>query len=174
MMSRATSKKTIRRLTFSELCASLIFCATYFIKIPVFSGYIHAGDGLVFLAAVFLPRSYAIAAAAIGAGLADLIGGYPLWIPITVAVRVLSILCFPGGQGDFTFISRRNFIAIALSAIITGAGYFVFESLFVYHSAIAALAGVPFNLLQSAVGAILFSVIGKTRDAGKFPRIDLK
>ena len=87
---------TVRRLALGALFAALIFCGTYFIKIPLpaGAGYIHAGDGFVFLAAVVFPAPYAIGAAAVGAGLSDIIGGYPLWLPATIGVRALAVLLF--------------------------------------------------------------------------------
>ena len=45
-------------------------------------GYIHLGDALIYLAAVLLPAPYAMAAGAIGGGLADLLTA-PVWAPAT-------------------------------------------------------------------------------------------
>lgn len=61
-------------------------------------GYIHFGDALIYLAAVFLPRPYALAAAAIGGGVADLLTA-PMWIPATVIIKMMIVLPFSGKQG---------------------------------------------------------------------------
>ena len=62
-------------LTLTAVYAALIYVFTAFLHIPNWTGYIHAGDGILFLAASMLPPGYAAAAGAIGAGTADLLSG---------------------------------------------------------------------------------------------------
>ena len=154
-------KPCLRTLTASAMFAALIFAATCFIKIPLPVGYVHAGDGLVFLAAAFLPLPYAMAASAIGMGLCDLVLGYALWIPATVLTRVLATLLF-SRKGKICTV--RNAVAALASVLIITAGYWAYEAVFYYHSAIGALAGVPLNLAQSALGAAIFIAVGKFAD----------
>ena len=125
---------------------------------PFSEGYIHAGDGFVFLAAALLPAPYAMGAAAIGAGLSDLNGGYPLWIPATVGVRVLAVLLF-SHRGEV--FCARNFAALGGAATINVAGYWAYESAVVYHDLVSALPSVPFNFAQSVVGALIFLLLAK-------------
>lgn len=175
--SRNRHAFSIRCLTYTAISAAMVFCTTFFIKIPVLSGYIHAGDGIVFLIAVWLPSPHAALAAAIGAGLADLIGGYPLWIPVTVVIRILSVCVFAvfsGRKKDRRFADAENCFALISAAVINVAGYFAFEAGFVYHSVMGALPGVPFNLIQSAVGAVIFLTIGKLADKGRIPLPQLR
>ena len=63
-------------------------------------------------------------------------------------------------------LSWHNIIALAASIILCAVGYWAFEAIFVYESGIAALAGLPFNIAQSALGAIIYIVISKA--AGKW------
>lgn len=144
-------------LAIGALLAALIFCGTYYIKLPmpVGEGYIHAGDGFVFLAAVLLPAPYAAAAAAIGAGLSDLIGGYPVYIPATVAVRVIAIFLFSRKK----LYCVRNYLALAAAAVINVVGYWAYESIFIYKNAVGGIASMPFNLAQSVLGAIIFLML---------------
>lgn len=157
-MERFRVHRAVMRLTLSALFAALIFCSTFLIRVPIASGYIHAGDGFVFLAAVVLPAPYAAAAAALGAGLADFFGGYILWMPVTALIRAVCVLFFRRGG---RILCRRNLLALALSAVLTSGGYYLFEAAAVYHSFSAALVSVPFNLLQSLLGAVLFLLLGK-------------
>lgn len=159
-MKNDKNLQNIKKLAFGALFAALIFSGTYFIKLPMpFSeGYIHAGDGFVFLAAALLPAPYAMGAAAIGAGLSDLIGGYPLWIPATVGVRVLAVLLFSHRGNVFC---ARNFAALGGAAAINVAGYWAYESAVVYHDLVSALPSVPFNFAQSVVGALIFLLLAK-------------
>lgn len=178
-MSQSLNRQTValRCLTYTAISAAMVFCTTFFIKIPVFSGYIHAGDGIIFLIAVWLPAPYAALAASIGAGLADLTGGYPLWIPVTVIIRLLTVCVFAllsRGKQERRFADGRNVIAVFSAAVINAACYFAFEAGFVYHSVIGALPGVPFNLLQSAVGAVIFLSLGRLADKGRLPLPQLR
>lgn len=148
--------REVRRLAAGGVMAALIFCATYFIKLPMpaAQGYVHIGDGFVFLAAVLLPAPYAVGAAAIGAGLADLIGGYPLWLPATIGVRAIAVLLFDRHSRDP--LCPRDLAALAGAAAINVLGYWAYESAVVYGNAVSALASMPLNLAQSAVGAVIY------------------
>ena len=42
-------------MVYGALFAALIFIATYLFKLPTPVGYIHLGDGFVFIAAAVLP-----------------------------------------------------------------------------------------------------------------------
>lgn len=78
-----------RRIVWTSLFAAFIFVSTFMIKIPVplTNGYIHLGDGFIFLAGIYLGPIYGGFAAAIGSGLSDLIGGYTQWIIPTVVIK---------------------------------------------------------------------------------------
>lgn len=64
------SRISTRRLVYQSLIAALIALCTAFIKLPVSitNGYIHLGDGAIFLAAALLGPA-GCAAAAIGSAL---------------------------------------------------------------------------------------------------------
>ena len=162
-MKRSKLTTHIRYITLSAMFAALAFVATFLIKLPLPIGYVHIGDGIVFLASALLPAPYAIIASAVGVSLADLCAGYVIYIPITALVRILTVLCFSRKK---PMLSARNIIALGLSILICALGYWAFEAIFVYENAIAALAGLPMNLLQSAVGAVIYTVIAKI--AGKW------
>ena len=88
----------LRYLTVTGLMSTLIMIMTaYICHIPIGmnGGYIHFGDSLIYLAAVLLPRPYALAAAAIGSGLADILTA-PMWAPATIIIKML--LVFPFGN----------------------------------------------------------------------------
>ena len=162
-MKHTASHKHIKFICISAMFAALAFAATFLIKIPLAIGYVHIGDGIVFLASALLPAPYAMVATAVGVGLADLCSGYVIYIPITALIRILTVACFSRKR---EMLSARNCIGLAGGILICAVGYWAFEAIFVYESAIAALAGIPFNLAQSAVGAVLYAVVAKT--AGKW------
>lgn len=148
----------IRRLCFAALFAALILVCTMFVKVPVpaTTEYIHIGDGVLYLAAALLPLPYAIAAGAIGAALADVFASYAIWAPFTFVIKALMALCINrmcAAEG------RRGRLAGASLAAggINVALYFL--SSCVLYGVAGAAAGIPFNILQSAVAAVIFIVL---------------
>ena len=162
-MKHTASHKHIKLICISAMFAALVFVATFLVKVPLPVGYVHIGDGIVFLASALLPLPYAMVASAVGVGLADLCAGYAIYIPITVIIRILTVLFFSRKK---PMLSWHNIIALAAAIVLCAVGYWACEAIFVYESGIAALAGLPFNIAQSALGAIIYIVVSKA--AGKW------
>ena len=81
-------------MVFTALFAALICVMTAFVHIPTNQGYIHAGDGIIFLAAAVLPAPYAMLAGAIGAGFSDYLSGYAMWVLPTMIIKAASAAVF--------------------------------------------------------------------------------
>lgn len=112
-------QKPVTLLTVTGLFAAIITLMTaYICHIPYGAngGYIHFGDALIYVAAVILPRPYAMAAAAIGGGLADLLTA-PMWAPATIIIKMLITLPFTSKNGRM--LNGRNIIAPFLAALIS-------------------------------------------------------
>lgn len=165
MMSTPTSKshESLRRLCLAAVFAALVFVATaYLPRIPTVNGYVHLGDTLVFLCASLLPMPYAVAASAIGGGLADLLTGYAIWAPASFIIK---------GATAFFFTSRgkkilcaKNFIAIAIAAVICVGGYYVWAAIFISGSWAAPVSELFPNLMQTVVSGVLYVVIALVFD----------
>lgn len=69
----------VKYLTLTAVYAAVIYIFTAYLHIPHWTGYVHVGDGVLYLASSMLPPWYAAAAGAIGAGAADILSGYALW-----------------------------------------------------------------------------------------------
>lgn len=156
------TNKNIFNLVLASLFAALIFVLTKFISVPTAIGYIHPGDAAIYLAAAILPTPYAMAAAGLGGALADLVGGYFPFIPITFIVKVLLALCFTSKKENM--INVRNIIAAVVCCGITVFGYFSFE---IFYYGTGAFGSMPLNLLQGVVSGVLFVVIGFAFDKAK-------
>jgi uncharacterized membrane protein len=137
--------KKIRLLTFSAISAALVFTATWVFKLPIpgTSGYVNLGDAIIYLSAWLLGPAAEVAAA-IGSALADLAGGYTVYLPATFIIKGLMGLVF-GLIGR-----KRTFGAYAAASILCGAimtaGYAVYEAA-VFDIAYA-LTSIPYNLAQ--------------------------
>ncbi len=155
--------------------AALIFLGIFIIKIPISAtgGYIHFGDGFIYIAASILPFPFAAAAAAVGGFLADMLAGYMAYAPWTAVIKALmGAVCalmlrnnrflrrISGAESESGARSGGAGLA-ALATVVAGliniAGYFIVEC-FMY-SLPAALSGVPMNCLQSAFGVIIFFIL---------------
>lgn len=151
-------KPTVKRLTYSAIFAALIFLSTSYlsIRLPVM-GYVHLGDGLILLAAALLPTPYAVGAAVIGAGIADVMSGYALYLPATVVIKALTALCV--SSKTKRVITSRNLISLIFAFMLCVGGYYLYEAL-IYKSLVSPLASVPFNAVQSVVGGVVFVLLG--------------
>ncbi|NLI20696.1 MAG: ECF transporter S component [Clostridiales bacterium] len=142
------------RLAICGMMAALIFVATYFIKLPMSmtNGYVHLGDGFILLAASMLGWA-AVPAAAVGSMLADLMGGY--------AVYLLPTFLIKGAVAAVAVLAVRTKLSwlrvlglIAAEAVMVG-GYFLTEWLILGYGLAAAGAGLLGNAVQGASGVVI-------------------
>ncbi len=158
--------KNSRKLTYciiAAMLAALTCVFTMFLKIPIMggNGYIHLGDMVIYLAASLLPLPYAMASAAIGGTLADILGGAAVWAPATFIIKALLTLCFT--RKGKTIISVRNAVACVLCAVITVGGYYIAEGI-IYGNWIAAVASIPWNVAQAVGSALLYAALSFALD----------
>ena len=145
-------KINVKQLTLCGVLAALVFVLTYLPKVPVpvTGGYVHLGDGAIFLA-VLLLGPLGIPAAAIGSGLADLIGGYMLYVIPTVIIKGLVALVGWKLYKKGSWVSAV--VAFVLAEAVMVLGYFVFEC-FTSGAPAAAAAILP-NVMQGVAGVVL-------------------
>ena len=124
-MSTKNSSKHVQKIVLTAFFAAITFVFTAYLHIPTGSGYTHAGDGIIYLAASILPMPYAVAAGVIGGSLADGLSGYAVWIPATAVIKGLTALFF-SNKGDNADIKKiRKLIrdtARTLEKKLTGIG----------------------------------------------------
>lgn len=80
-----------KKLVLSALFMALTCVATMSIRIPTpgTGGYIHPGDALVILSGALFGPVWGFLIAGIGSCLADLLGGYLTYVPITFLIKGL-------------------------------------------------------------------------------------
>ena len=152
----------LRYITLAGLFAALIALFTaYILHIPAGpNGYIHLGDALIYLAAALLPMPYAMAAGAIGGGLADLLTA-PMWAPATVIIKILIVIPFTSKHNKL--LAKRNLIAPVIAMLITIIGYY-FAELILYGKETAFLVSVTSNSIQGLGSAAVFYILGVALD----------
>ena len=157
------SNKKILNLALSAVFAALIFMATMLhVGFGSSGGYIHLGDAVIYLCAAFLPSGYAASAAAVGAGLADILSGAPLWAPATILIKAASALFFTSKKE--TVLCTRNAIACAVGAVLCVGGYYIAEVIIYGCGFVVPLASIPFNLIQTVSSAVLFISVSAVFD----------
>lgn len=141
----------VKKLTFTALMAAMITIFTaYICHIPVGQngGYIHFGDSLIYIAACLLPWPYAMTAAAIGGGMADLLTA-PIWAPATIIIKAL--ISIPFTNKSDKIVTVRNVVSTIIAFAIIP-------------------VSVPGSCIQSGGSAIIFVILGLVLDKIGFKR----
>ena len=175
-MKRTDNSEHLRYTVLAALFAAMIYVMTAFVHIPTQQGYVHIGDGIIFLAAALLPAPYAMGAAAIGAGLSDYLSGFAIWVLPTVIIKAATAAVFTSGKP--TIVNRRNLFACAIAALICVGGYYISGVILALlsggeiHSALAAaLTDIPTNIIQSIGSTALYIFLGVALDKSGFKAV---
>lgn len=162
-----TNRENTTRIILAGLMMAMIVVATTLITIPTpGGGYIHLGDTMIFLSVLILGWRYGAIAAGLGSALADLIAGYAVWAPWTLCVKglmgvtmglfILKAMKRPGMM--LLGVPVYQLIGMILAGLEMAAGYYVAEYA-IYGNFAAALLGIPLNILQFSVGAVLATLL---------------
>lgn len=143
---------SVKMLCLAGVMAALVFVMTYLPKVPVIvtGGYVHLGDGAIFLATLLL-GPLGIPAAAIGSGLSDLLGGYMVYVLPTMVIKALVALVAWKVWKEGSWL--RAVIAFAAAEAVMVLGYFAFEA--VMYGVAAAWAAVGPNCIQGIAGVVI-------------------
>ena len=161
---------TVQELVFTALMTALVFVATYLPHIPIPLGYAHLGDAVIFLLALLTPRRSALFAACIGSALADLLGGFALWIVPTLIIKFVmaEIVCRIGRRGA-VLVPRISIIAALFLSSLWMAAAYTLAGAVLYASLPAALASSPGLLMEGLVNSVVaFLLLPVLRE--RFPK----
>ena len=154
-------KNNIKLMCIAGIFSALVFVVTAYLHAPTYNGYVHFGDGFIFLAACILPMPYAIFVGATGAMLADLLTGFAIWAPGSMLIKAFAAMLFSSRANKI--ITKRNLIVLLPAALISIAGYYFYEVL-ITGSFVASLSGIPGSIIQAVASSIVFVVAGLTMD----------
>ena len=145
-----------KKIVMIALFTALIMIATLLIRFPVGTGYLNAGDAVIFLS-VFLLGPYGIIASSLGSALADLVG-YAIYAPATLVIKGLMAFVAWVVYRAFLKCLKKSLLAEILAsvagAIVMVIGYFLYEAI-LFSSFGVALVGLPWNFLQGGAGVVL-------------------
>jgi len=118
------------------------------VPIPGTGGYLNFGDIAVIFCGLFLGKKYGAVAGGVGSALADIIGGFFIFAPITLVAKGLE-----GFLAGVIGGSRIQIFLLPLAGLTMVTVYFLAEVFLPGVGLGAALSEVPFNLIQAFVGA---------------------
>ena len=158
-----------RKLVLSSLLGAMVFVATMFMHLPVAmtGGYVHLGDGFIYLASSLLPLPYAVMASAIGSALADAMGGYTIYVIPTLIIKALMCLAFSSKSDKL--LTKRNILASVLSGAICAFGYFVADSI-IYGNIATATLNMVSGVVQPVSSIVLYLLLGTALDRVGFKK----
>lgn len=154
-------RNRIKMMCISGIFSAIVFVVTAYLHIPTYNGYVHCGDGFIFLAACILPTPYAMLVGAIGALLADLLTGFAIWAPGSVIIKALIAMLFSCKAKKI--VTVRNSIMLLPAALISIVGYYLYEVL-ITGSFIVSLSGIPGSAIQAVASSIVFITAGLAMD----------
>lgn len=143
-----------RLIALMAIMSALVLALTYIrvAQTPP-GGYIHLGDIAINFAALALGPLVGAVAGGVGTGLADVIGGYPLFAVASLIVHGLQgyvVGRLAHGKTDWPSM----LFAVSAGGLVVVAGYFLAEATFLGFGAGVALQEVPWNVVQELVGAV--------------------
>ena len=148
-------------MCISGIFAALVYVITAYLHIPTYNGYVHFGDGFIFLAACILPLPYSAIVGALGALLADLLTGFAMWAPGSMIIKGLMAILFSCKTKKI--ITARNLVMLIPAALISIVGYYVYEGL-ITGNFVAALAGISGSAGQAVASSIVYVAAGLAMD----------
>jgi uncharacterized membrane protein len=146
-----------REIAISAVMAALVCVTTLLIQIPIpaTQGFFNVGDAMVMVAALTFGPIVGFFAGGIGSSLADLIGGWYVWVPFTLVIKGLE--GFLAGSIMVLDDEDKGVKTKIVAWIVSGSemvlGYFLVQ--YYMYGLSAALIELPFNLLQMVAGGII-------------------
>lgn len=146
---RSMKRYGIRELAVDGVMMALVLVATLIrLPVPTYRLYFNMGEAVIYSAALLLGAKAGAVIGGVGAALADLVLGYPVWAPITLVIKGLEGYIV-GSISQKSW--RKRGLGVFAGAMLMIAGYAVAAGL------LYGLPAVPIELggdiVQCGVGA---------------------
>ena len=151
---------SLKRITKIAMMAAIIFVCTYTFKVPIAitGGYTHLGDCAIFAGVMILGRKDGTVAAAVGAALSDLLGGFLIWVLPTFVIK--GVMAFVMGTVVEKVLPEKKgnwLLGAILGGILQIIGYQLVKIVLI--SPAAALATIPTITAQTVAGIVIGAVV---------------
>ncbi|MFA6368521.1 MAG: ECF transporter S component [Bacteroidales bacterium] len=159
-MDTEKTKEIIIRISFTSIMMALIYLSTQFLAIPYPNGgYYNLSDALIIFTAIYVGPIESIIAGTIACSLADLFGGYGVFVPFTIIAK--------GLEGLISFLiyyllrnkKHIKYIALPIGALFMILTYFIAYIIMfgINYACISSL----FDLIQGFSGVLIAYVLLK-------------
>lgn len=151
----------IAKYVLAAVVAAMVFVGTLVVQIaiPATGGYINIGDAIIIIGAWLIGGAYGGVAAAVGAGLVDIMS-YPVYAPGTIIIKFLMAIAAYLVIRAFRN-TRFNYVGIVLGAIVSEVimvlGYLFYEAV-ILGLGKAAIVGIGGNLIQGVASIVIATV----------------
>jgi uncharacterized membrane protein len=167
---------SLRKLVLTGILAAMVYVITMFtmIRVPFVMGqeaYFHAGDSMIYLSGMVLGGPVAALVSGLGSFLADLSLGASQYMFATFIIKGLMGWI----AGFFLFNARDKLSTWLMAAGLFAAGlwmafaYYFYEILVLGYPWIANLTSLLANIVQAAIGVIIFLPL--SRSAARLKRL---
>ncbi len=168
---------TLRKMVLTALFTALTCVATMLIQIqmPATQGYVNIGDCFVLLGAWVLGPWFGAFAGGVGSALADLLAGYPHYIPGTLLIKALmaviaALLYRQLGKKHHYVGQLVGGVAAELWMVLS---YFVYAWL-ILGKGLAAASSIPGNLLQGVIGLVAaIALVAALRESKTLEKVNV-
>lgn len=138
----------------------IVSVITLFVRIPLPSkGYFNFGDIAVVFSGLFLGSRGGALAGGIGSALADVIGGFPIFAPLTLVAKGLEGLLSGLSKDKQGFLF---YLFPAIGVLVMVVVYFIGEIMMPQIGIGGAIAEIPSNLIQATGGFVGGIILNKT------------
>lgn len=142
-------------ITMAGMMSAIVCVATLLIQVynPSTKGYFNIGDAMVFTSALLFGPIIGGFSGGVGSALADILGGYGYFAPITLVVK--------GIEGTLAGLLsngkdlKRDILAVIVGGSEMIVGYFLAETFILGYGILAASIEVPGNFFQILAGGIV-------------------
>lgn len=163
------------KMTTAGVFTALICIATMVIRIPSLggNGYVNIGDCVILLCSWLFGGIYGALAAGLGSALADLLSGYPAYVPGTFVIKFLmglvAYFCYKAVVSNkLKWVGQ---IASGIIAeIIMVLGYLFYEAVILGYG-VGAFPAIISNILQGVTNLVLAFIAIKVFQAIRIERL---
>lgn len=167
MDPKNASKMTALRIAMIAVLTAVVVVFTLMVRVPTpIRGYISLCDVVITFAAFLFGPWVAAIAGGLGTGIADLIGGYAQWAPLSFVIHgvqglLIAIIARSGLKAGVPGDAKlfKMILGGIVGMIVMAGGYYVAGG-FLYGFE-PALVEIPLNLMQSGVGLVLGIAVSK-------------
>ncbi len=141
-----------RQIALIAVMGALIMALTFIRLQTLAGGYVHLGDIAINFAALAFGPVVGAVAGGVGTGLADVVGGYPIFTITSILVHgAQGYIVGRIAHGKTDYISLTS--AVVVGGVIVVLGYYISEALFLLGRGEALLEVSP-NIMQELTGMV--------------------